>query len=99
MKKITTKKPEQEIKSIIYRFLDPREYEIFIFGSQANGQAERFSDYDIGISGKGHLSLKKLSLIREAFEESDLPFNVDIVDFSQVSSRFRKQALSRIIKL
>lgn len=93
------KKPEYTIKETIKKFVDLNAYDIFIFGSRATGQGERFSDYDIGISGEKPLSLKKLSLIREAFEESDLPFKVDIVDFSLGSSEFRKQALSRIIRL
>jgi len=38
-------------------------------------------------------------LIDEAFEESDLPFKVDIVDFSLVSDKFRKTALSKIKEL
>ena len=99
MRKTAKKKPEQKIREVIERFLDLKKYEVFVFGSRADGQAESFSDYDIGVSGKSSVSLKTLSLIREAFEESDLPFKVDLVDFSRVSAGFKKQALKRKIKL
>ena len=40
-----------------------------------------------------------LAEIEEALEESDLPYRVDIVDFSSVSNDFRKVALTKIKKL
>ena len=99
MKKTATKKPEHKIKDILEEFLDPEDYEFFVFGSRADGESQEFSDYDIGISGKRSIPLKTLSLIREAFEESDLPFKVDIVDFSQVSQKFKDQALKGKVTL
>ena len=99
MKKTAVKKPEHKIKDVLEKFLDPKDYEFFVFGSRAEGRANSFSDYDIGISGKRSIPLKTLSLVREAFEESDLPFKVDIVDFSQVSKKFRDQALKEKVTL
>ena len=99
MKKTDIKKPEHIIRDILEKFLDPKDYKFFVFGSRAEGQVEVFSDYDIGISGKNTIPLKTISLISEAFEESDLLFNIDIVDFSQVSQKFRKLALKKIVPL
>ncbi|MCD5396109.1 MAG: nucleotidyltransferase domain-containing protein, partial [Candidatus Pacebacteria bacterium] len=70
------KTAEKIIKEIIFRFLNPKEYEVFIFGSRATKKAKKFSDYDIGVFGKKPLSGKQLTLIEEALEESDLPFKV-----------------------
>ena len=81
------------IKKTLVQFLDPEEYRMFIFGSRANGKVGKFSDYDVGIFGKKSLPLHLLSLIKEAFEESDFPFRVDVVDFSLTSTKFRKIAL------
>ena len=92
-------KEEKEIKKIIYRFLDPKKYQIFIFGSRASGRAKKYSDYDIGIWGKRRLPSEIKVFIEEALENSDLPVKVDIVDFSLVSSGFRKIALSKTKKL
>jgi len=94
-----SKKVEKEIKEIIFRFLNPKEYQVFIFGSRATGKAKKYSDYDVGIWGKKRVPSHIMVLIEEAFEESDLPYKVDIVDFSLVSSKFKKIALSKIKKL
>jgi len=81
------------IRKTLVQFLEPEEYRMFIFGSRAIGKAGKFSDYDVGILGKKSLPLHLLSLIKEAFEESDFPFRVDVVDFSLTSTKFRKIAL------
>ncbi len=99
MQKAMSKNTEKIIKEIIFQFLDPEEYKVFIFGSRATGDSKKFSDYDIGIIGKKSVPWKTLALIEEALEESDLPFKVDIVDFSLVSSKFKKVALSNIKRL
>ena len=98
-KKTTFKKAEKEIKKNISRFLNPKEYQVFIFGSRVTGQAKKYSDYDVGIFGKKPVPGHILVMIEEALEESDLPYKVDVVDFSLVSSSFRKVALSRIKNL
>ena len=90
---------EETIKEIIFRFLDPKEYKVFIFGSRITRKAEKYSDYDVGIIGKKSVPSVTKVLIEEALEKSDLPYRVDIVDFSLVSSGFRKVALSKIKEL
>jgi len=81
-------KAEQLIKEIIVRFLNPREYKVFLFGSRANNRARKFSDFDVGIQGKKPVSPKILTSIRDMLEESDLPYTVDVIDFSSVSKNF-----------
>ncbi|MFH1233236.1 MAG: nucleotidyltransferase domain-containing protein [Patescibacteria group bacterium] len=92
-------KTEEQIKNIIFRYLSPRKYQIFMFGSRVNGKATKYSDYDIGILGKNPLPSKTKVLIEESFEESNIPCKIDIVDFSLVSPCFRKVALSKIKKI
>ncbi len=92
-------KAEEKIKEIIFRFLDPKQYQVFIFGSRANGKAEKFSDYDIGILGRKPVPGNIMIEIEEILEESDLPYRVDLVDFSLVSDNFKKIALSKIKEL
>lgn len=86
------------IKKIIYSKIDPKSHYVFIFGSRATGTDQRFSDIDIGIEGRP-LSAKVKLEIEEAFEESDLPYNVEIVDFSTVRKNFREVAKQKIIPL
>lgn len=97
--KTTLKNEEKTIKDIVYKFINPNEYKIFIFGSRATGKAKKFSDYDVGIIGKKPVEWKTLSLIDEVFEESDIPFKIDLVDFFLVSENFKKTALLKIKEL
>jgi len=86
------------VKQILFRYLDPKDYSTFIFGSRATGSDEPYSDIDIGIEG-APLSAKTLIELQEEFEESDLPFRVDIVDFSTVNDKFKQVAKQHIISL
>lgn len=93
------KEYQKKIKEIILQFLNPKEYQVFIFGSRAMDRTKKFSDYDIGILGKKPVPSVTKILIEEALEESDIPYKVDIVDFSLVSAKFKEVALSKIKKL
>jgi len=54
--------------------------EVRAFGSRGNGTAKEYSDLDLAIVGKGKIERRVKMLLREAFEESDLPFRVDVID-------------------
>ncbi len=86
------------LKNILSQHIDPKEYSIFIFGSRATGKSEKYSDIDIGIEGDP-LSVKTLIALEEAFEESDIPFRIDIVDFSTVTDKFNNVAKQHTIVL
>lgn len=63
--------------------------EVRAFGSRMNGPAKEYSDLDLAIVGNGKLTRRQKMLLREAFEESDLPFRVDVVDYNAISDAFR----------
>ena len=87
------------IKSILFSRLKPDEVHAFIYGSWAVGNNRKFSDIDIGIESKKPISTEALGYIREAFEESDFPYIVEIVDFKNVSAQFQEVAKQKIIPL
>ena len=60
---------------------------VFVFGSRATGTPKPYSDLDLAISGP--VSRKRIADLREAFEESDLPFRVDLIDLAGVAPEFR----------
>lgn len=66
------------------------DYEVRIFGSRVNQTAKKYSDLDLTIVGKTKLPKKILYLLRDEFEESDLPFRVEIMDWHTVSDDFKK---------
>lgn len=88
----------KEIQEIIWQHLDKNTYQAFIFGSRATGTNRKYSDIDIGIKGP-ILDIATLAKIKSAFEESTLPYNVDVVDFNYTSEQFQEVALANIIYL
>jgi len=61
---------------------------IWIYGSRARGNCERFSDLDLLIEGP--IEPTKLSSIREALEESTLPIKVDLVPEIDLAHSYRE---------
>jgi type I restriction enzyme S subunit len=66
------------------------ECEVRAFGSRFKWTAKDYSDLDLALVGDGKLPLKKLSAIKIAFEESDLPYRVDVLDWHSISPEFQK---------
>lgn len=59
-----------------------------VFGSRAHGTAKPFSDLDLLVLGPA-LDASLRGTLEEAFDESDLPFRVDIVEAATASADFQ----------
>lgn len=59
------------------------------FGSRVTWTAKPFSDLDIALEGAEPLAPDVLIDLEEAFEASDLPWKVDVIDLNAVSPEFR----------
>lgn len=59
-----------------------------VFGSRIKGTSKKFSDLDLCL--KEPISGAQHELLKEAFENSDLPFTVDLIIYSQVDNAFKK---------
>lgn len=59
------------------------------FGSRVTWTAKPFSDLDIALEGAAPLAPDVLIDLEEAFEASDLPWKVDVIDLHTVSPEFR----------
>ncbi len=64
--------------------------EVWAFGSRVTGRAKPYSDLDLCIITDKPLSLSTISALNEAFSASDLPWKVDVIDWSLTSDLFRK---------
>jgi hypothetical protein len=53
------------------------------------GKAKPFSDLDLAVMGAEPLPSATLTALVDAFDESDLPFKVDIVDWAVTEDSFR----------
>jgi type I restriction enzyme S subunit len=65
------------------------ECEALAFGSRVRGDAVPASDLDVALRGASRLGVARFAALREAFEESPLPFRVDLVDWHDASPEFR----------
>ena len=63
---------------------------VWAFGSRTKGNARRYSDLDLALAGKHPLPAALLSDLADAFDESDLPWKVDLLDWATTSEAFRK---------
>lgn len=76
-----------QVRSILRAHL-PEDVAVAVFGSRAGGQVKRFSDLDLVLEGPAPLPLSLLGMLAEAFDESLLPFKVDLVDRRALSESF-----------
>jgi len=66
------------------------EAEIIVFGSRIHGTAKSWSDLNLAIKADSALDWKLLAEIKKTFQESELPFRVDILDRNDRTESFRK---------
>ena len=66
---------------------------VYLFGSQAKKQAGRISDIDIAVLPLQPIPGWVFSEIREALEESNILYPVDLIDLSETDERFRERVL------
>ena len=81
-------------RRIVVKFLAPQRARLFLFGSRARGAAHRTSDIDVAVLPEAPLIPGALARLREALEESDIPYRVEIIDLSTVSEAFRRRVLA-----
>jgi type I restriction enzyme S subunit len=73
---------------------------VFAFGSRTNWTAKQSSDLDLAIDSFGVKLDKKIkSNLEDAFEESDLPYKVDVVDLNSVSESFREAIKDQLVRV
>jgi type I restriction enzyme S subunit len=76
------------VRRIVTRRLPGRE--VRIFGSRARGDAKPWSDLDLTVLDETPISDLALAEARADFEESDLPFGVDLVPWSDLPDSLRR---------
>ncbi|MFH1727299.1 MAG: nucleotidyltransferase domain-containing protein [Pseudomonadota bacterium] len=76
------------IKYILRKFVP--EAELYIFGSRVNGESRKHSDLDLVIKNKLKIDFSQMTKIKEAFENSKLPYRVDVLDWFRLDDDFKK---------
>ena len=75
------------IKKILHKHVP--DCEVRAFGSRVLHTAKSYSDLDLVLVGEKELDQPSLNRLIEAFEESDIPFRVDLLDWNAISDSFR----------
>jgi len=83
---MTKAKLKTDIEQTLKKHLRKKHASAFLFGSFVRGA--HFHDLDVGIMGA---DTETLTALRDDFEESTLPYHVDVVDFSKVTPAFKKK--------
>jgi predicted nucleotidyltransferase len=70
-----------------------------VFGSRATGRARPFSDLDLLVSDPPRLTWAQRADLRDAFEDSQLPFGVDVVELEGLAAGMRQRVLAEALRL
>jgi predicted nucleotidyltransferase len=73
---------------MVTAILNKYPYTFYAFGSRVIGSQKRLSDLDICFMDT--IPSNVLFHIREDFEESNIPFKVDLVDWNMCDEKFRE---------
>ena len=63
---------------------------VVAFGSRVNGNAKATSDLDLCIMSNDRIPFESLGHLRDEFSLSDLPYKVDVIDWTAITPEFRK---------
>jgi type I restriction enzyme S subunit len=77
------------VRSILREALPP-EAKVWVFGSRATWATKASSDLDLVIDAGRKLTPTELGTLSGGFDDSDLPYKVDVVDWATTSETFRK---------
>jgi len=70
---------------------------IILFGSRARNDNHITSDVDVGLIPRERIDKRKILLLEEEVERLNIPYKVEIVDFSKTSADFRGEAIKGAI--
>lgn len=78
-----------EVRRIVLDGLGTLKAEVYLFGSRATDSARESSDIDVAVLPLEPLRPGMLAGIRDALEESHVPWRVDLVDLTTASPELR----------
>ena len=72
---------------------------VWAFGSRVKFTNEKYADLDLVVVGEQKQPLTRMADLEEAFLESDLPFEVDVLDYCRISENMRAEIGKNYIEL
>lgn len=84
---VITEKERKIVNDILFSTL-PEEVKVYIFGSRVKGTTKKYADLDIALKGQSILSQNLIDTLKIKFDDSLLPYKVDIVDLNNIDKDF-----------
>lgn len=81
----------ERVRRIVLDRLRGRPARVYLFGSTATGRVRASSDIDVAIEPLAPLPPGVLAELREALDESTIPYDVDLIDLSVAPPVFRER--------
>ena len=75
----------ERIKALVLKEMDGEPASVYLFGSWARGTQRHSSVVDVAIEYHGASNWQKIEELREALDESTIPYRVDVVDMQNAS--------------
>ncbi len=91
--RISIRPEDHQVVAEILRMHLPPEAQVWVFGSRARGTDKRAADLDLAIDAGRRLTPDEMLTLELAFEESVLPYRVDVVDRQNIEGIFRENLL------
>ncbi len=77
------------VRDILEKYLDYN-CKVWVFGSRAKSTSLFNSDLDLALECQSKINLKTMTQIKISFEDSRLPYSVDIVDINAIKPYFKE---------
>ena len=87
-----------QARSIVQDVTGTFDVTVYLFGSWARGEAASYSDIDIAVDSPHPLPRGFLSQLRERFEESAIPYRVEVVDLRRTDPAFRQRVIQEGVR-
>ena len=73
-------------------------YKLYIFGSRVKNRAKKYSDIDLAIDSQ-ELTPQIKTKLEFTFENSTLPYEVDIINLNDIDNRFKDLIQKDLIEI
>lgn len=88
---------ENKHLTIVNNILSKYPYQFYVFGSRVKGTARKHSDLDLCY--KDNIPIMIVGMIQEEFENSNLPFKVDLINWNWISEDFQTLIINNLKSL
>jgi len=82
-----------KVRETVLAHMEGEEAEVWLFGSRAGNRPHRRSDIDVGILPRRAVRRGLIQDLREALDDLNIPYTVDLVMLDEVSEAFRENVL------